>query len=228
MSGPKISEIELEQRRQAEIERQRQERLRKIKIATDAYVNITNQYEEFNSRVFLALQDEVQYIMSVRELGLDYNTFKAIQEKTISEVKQQLSLPLPTEPEEIQLLNENLRKIFLELEKAYKNGLADFSDRLALHQKGKEDQAQLNDFIQALSKIEREEKHEYSDVRFDLISTKVHEGKIEDEGIEVLIDECLMLINNSAVSQNEAKLLMGLMRDMHESKRNCYVVTFCQ
>ena len=219
MSGVKISEAELERRRQAELERQRLERLRKIREATDQYNLLIGQYEAFRTNVSLAMKKELQTFGSVGELRLACDSFASVKTTLDSEVAQRLSLPLPIEPEDIQALNSKLRESLSSLENIYNKGLSEFAARLSLYNEGQSEMARSNEFAAALSKIEKAKRLEYSDISFDLSSLLNSEAEFD---LSVLYDEvladCTILINNSAIGRTERSQLLGVINDMQNNQ----------
>lgn len=218
MSSSYVSAAELEQRRQAELERQRQERLRKIKEATAQYNRCMSRYEEFRAHVSVSMQKELQSFRLIDELRFACDSFQSVKLNTDSEISKLLAVSLPVEPEDIQKLNKTLTSKLETLGETYGQGLSEFSDRISLYKKGQADLSRSNEFSAALSKIEKEKQHEYSNVSFD-VSASTNEAD-ESVSLDSVIQECSLLINNSAIGRTEKSQLMGILDELYKSQES--------
>ncbi|MCL1987366.1 MAG: hypothetical protein FWG64_05280 [Firmicutes bacterium] len=224
MSGRKQSRAEIERERQKELERQRQERLRQIRLATDQYNAVINKYESFRTSVSLSMKNEIAAIKPVAELSMACDAFDQIKNVVNGKISEQTAAKLPSEPPAINALTAELRQNLTSLEKFYKSGLSDFSDRLNIYHKGQAELSQNLAFAKTLSKIERQQKVNYQDMTFDLsqLSPKLDEVQNEDYSAiyDDILEECTIIINDNAIAAAERSQLLKILNELQENADN--------
>ena len=207
-----VSPAELEKRRKEALERQRQERLRKIREATEQYSTCMEKYEVFSANVSLAMRKELLSLSTVDELRFACDSFSQAKSKINKDVDRLTSQALPIEPEDIQKLTKRLSLTLSSLEREFNMGLSDFSDRLSLYQRGKSELSKSREFSNTISKIEKEKKRQYSNINFGIAClddvTDSNSQKIEQIDIADVVHECALLINNSAIGKTERSQLV--------------------
>lgn len=218
MSSSYISAAELEQRRQVELERQRQEQLRKIKEATDQYNRYIIKYEEFRIHVSLYVQSALQSFHSIDELRFACDSLQSVRLKIDYAISKLLSTPMPLALEEIQEFNKALASKLEIMEKTYSEGLSAFSNRISVYNDGQADLSRSNEFAAALSKIEKVKQFEYSNISFDMFTLTNETGGLDN--VDSVIQECTILINNSAIGRTEKSQLMGILDELHRDQKS--------
>ena len=216
MSGPKYSQAELERMRQAELERQRQERLRRIREATEQYQQVASRYEQFGARVSSSGENELKLAATVEELDMARQTYISAKSEIAREIKKQLTVPLPGEPEEISALSGDMQEKLATLEGALQKDITAFSDRLSVYYNSQTELARSKEFSQALDAMEKEKKWEYSNFRFDSSTEErpgaaLSRGSGKDIDVEQIIAECTALINDSAINQEDRRRLIAVL-----------------
>jgi hypothetical protein len=223
MSGVKLSAAELEAMRLAELERQRLERLRQIKVATDRYNDIQNQCEALRINVSLSMKKELQNFGSVNELQLACKSFVSVKASIDSGITRLTMPELPVEPKDIQALNAKLQSGLTDLENIYGKGLSEFAGRLSVYSAGMSELAKTNEFSAALSKIEREKRLEYCDLNFDLSSVLTENTDTDADMTALydeLIEECTALVNNGSISQENKRQLLGIINELQKNQED--------
>lgn len=213
MSSSFISAAELERMKQAELERQRQDLLRKIEAFNQNIINC----RIFSNQLAIT-RENVQAFCAEEELLMDLNSVLSVLEKTDEKIHLLTGTVMPSDVGEIERLNSKIATELETLKKTYDDGISGFSKRISLYNDGRADLNRNCEFAAALSEIEKTKNHEYSDVDFGVIAS-IDETEVR-VNVDSVVHECFTLINNSAVGRTEKSQLMGILDELQKSQKN--------
>jgi hypothetical protein len=217
MSSYDSGELSLEQRQQLELERQLQERLRKIREATGRYVQLIAKCESFRFAVSGAMAKEMESFGSNRshEMFFACDSFTSLKHSIDAEIAALISKKLPTESEDIMDFCDVLRSSAEKLENTYNKGLSEFLERLSTYENGQAELAGINELSSALANTKKAKKLDYSGVRFNLFVSEENDKSTEEAvAHDDIIDECTMLAGSRGINQDDRNLLFGIISEL--------------
>jgi hypothetical protein len=208
MSGPKISEAELERRRQAELERLRQEKLR----ALDAYYRAVERLKEQVGQIKKSVNVSVDSFVGVADLRFDVQAIReevAIIERQIREIT---SANPPSETSQITAQTSKLNTQLNEIEKQFKVATTEFESRVQAYTNVLKNQQARQRLSEQLADSKEEQRV------FNVITFALKEKEpTAPTGLntEELIEEIKILIQNPASCQNR-KTLNIMLNDLEK------------
>lgn len=165
MSGPKIDQAELDRLQKEELELERQERVRQIKLATDQLNLARDSISLLAYQIEHAYQGEILQVEGQDEMAMTLNQIKAIKEKYEEQLTFALQLPYATEAHEIQEVALRLRQIQENTKAAFKSETQSDFLRIREFIKSKIEFNDLKSYSEKLSHYETE-RMDFADFEF--------------------------------------------------------------
>lgn len=215
MSSSTMSAAELEQRRQEELERQRQERLRQIREATEQYNRTISQYTAFGESVSFAMTEDIKRFESINVMKVACTAFSDVKTHVKQGIAKALSIPLPTEPDEIKSLTNALNDQFFKIKAAYDEGVKSFSKYISGYLAGQAELRRDNAFTEAFSRLSKIEQIEYEHFNFDALArleSRADETTLLD--LDDAIAECSALVNYSGIDKEHQIGIIALLNKL--------------
>ena len=213
MSGPKIDYAELERRKQEALERERQERLKQIRIATENYMNAKDECKKIAHQIKSYKESMLKNVSGRNELNFVIERISQTKNQFVEKINNLCDQTLPSEPEEI--LN-HAAYIFRSCEKEFvifeSNVSAEF-DRIANFLDKMSVEKEIEDFSEALEDY-KVEKLQISDFAFVL--KHIEENKVIDDSIKKetqnTISEIVELVNDDSLVYIDRKELVAFFK----------------
>jgi len=219
MSGPKIDHVELERRRLAELERLRQERLNKIRAATDKLnleIQKTKSHIDFINK---HLSSFVRNAESAEEMKLSLSKLAELKSKCKNNLNKLLEINVPSEPEEILSCANKLENSAKTIVTDYHNevkpiegNFIDYANQIELQQKF----TLISDsFSEVIEKIEKIEDIDFSIVQNTPVNTEI-KADIEDKA-RLILSEIEELVNSDSIQETDMKELLIIAGNVHKA-----------
>lgn len=196
MSGPKIDQAELERQRREALERARLERIRKIREATEAVNRTLDEIKTAIERVRGDHQTQIAKLSSEVEMQDTLRRIKEAKNKLTKTLSQVLDISVPTEPEDILLLNSKVFEAFMKAEADYNQETKEDYQRLETFMNNLQQQQEMSSFSGALN--EESEIIETIDFDFEKTLLKQNIELSEDlrSAAEQALDELAVILNS--------------------------------
>lgn len=196
MSGPKIDQAELERQRREALERAHLERIRKIREATEAVNRTLDEIKAVIERVRGDHQAQIAKVSSEIEMQDTLARIKEAKNKLTKALSQVLDISVPTEPEDILLLNSKISEAFKKAEAGYYQETQEDYQRIKTFLNNLHQQQEMSAFSGSLN--ERSEVIEIIDFDFEKTLLKKKEEVSEDirTAAEQALDELAVILNS--------------------------------
>lgn len=209
MSGPKIDHAELERQRKIALERERQERLRQIRLSTGEYRRVQSKCHAFCEQITRDMAGAMHEVAACEEMSYTLQRIYELKETYRKSIEALANVTLPTTPDEIYAL---AAKLDIESEKMLREYKESAADMLARIQEFHESTRQLENDNSFSNQLVGHNEDSAIFVDFDFCKDKVLHcgnvsGRLKDEAEESL-DEIRELVNNSAITYCDRKELM--------------------
>lgn len=196
MSGPKIDQAELERQRREALERARLERIRKIREATEAVNRTLDEIKAEIERVRDDYRAQIAKVSDEIEMQDTLTRIKAAKNKLTKALTQLLDISVPTEPEDILLLNSKISEALMKAESKYCSETKEDYERIDTFMSNLQQQQAMNSFSKSLN--EGTEVLEFIDFDFEKALLKQKEDVSDDLRIaaEQALDELATILNS--------------------------------
>lgn len=221
MSGPKIDYAEIERRKREELERARQERLRKIKLATDELHKELAHTQAIINGIRSDHSNVVEQYVNCNQLELTISRIQEIKKEYIKELNKLLNISIAVEPDDIVAQCDDLRRMNSETEKEYNTQIAPELKRIEEFALENEKSKMYSVFSKGLT--EKAEYFRIEDIVFpSSYSENEEERRVVEECKQVVI-EIKALINSEYISASDRKELMSFIEILLDDSENTAV-----
>ncbi len=218
MSGPKIDSIEIERRRKAELERLRQERLRKIREETEKLNKAISETNKQNEKIEQHLTKELQKVKDVEGASIVTKDLYSLKEKCTLHFENALSFDIPTEPDAIhkralELINitNTITKHYFDESKSLEEDLRDYIKRLEISE----------EFASIKFSSESEKLMEIVDfdfsIRLDSINNADDISIDIKEKSSVILSDIEKLVNSESIQTSDLRILSVIANSIYRS-----------
>lgn len=217
MSGPKIDQATLEMMRLAELERQRQERLRQIKEATDV---LNRQLASVRANIAFVERHLVKQISEMSEhpeMGQTIQKIQEIKQRYLVATDLLLHESVPTEPDDILRHSKSISDRGKELFEEYQEEITICEERLNSFSADLEALEQFSSFTSQKGTTTTK----IADFSFRDLTLTVRESADIEESAKQEVDNMFHriedLINSDALSEKSENMLFKLAAGLYDA-----------
>ena len=217
MSGPKIDQVELERRLKAELERQRQERLRKIREETEKLNTEISaakmQIDHINKHLFSITQN----IKNADEMTLTMQKLNKLKTSYKAQLIKALEFDVPAEPDDIFAYSQKLAKITESVMADYYSEVKPLEERISDYNKQLEIQNKLTsiNFSAEIEETKAAEDFDFS-VKLDRVNHSDIELSVKERASQIL-SEIEELVNSESIQESDLKALLAIANNVYKT-----------
>jgi len=215
MSGPKIDYAEIERRKREELERARQERLRRIKLATDELHKELMRTQSIIANIRGDHSSIIEQYSDCEQLELTISRIHKIKKENIFELGKLLNISIAVEPDDIIMQCDTTRRMNNEIEKLYNSQAEPELSRIEDFISDSKQSELYEGFSQEMTK--KSDAFQIEDIVFPTSFTENEEDSKIVEKCTQIVSEIKSLINSDFVIVSDRKELMSFIEALRDN-----------